>query len=198
MVPEAIRRFSVASFFSAHRSGWFDDVFITPVPKHLFCLQLICTRSSKYSTMPSHHETKIGFTATGHANIQATHPSTLEITMDKDLTLRGDCIIGVAATHSAQTIGTLFRTTVRNKTSRIQTILRAEKHTEEVHGFGSPDLILANPVSLVWRKSRFIDDRTFAIGCDKAAADLNRDLVACLQNPDTTLHVAVIVSVDST
>ena len=39
----------------------------------------------------------ISFKAYGHKNITAKHPKTLEFTKDKDLSLEGDCILGVNA-----------------------------------------------------------------------------------------------------
>ena len=35
------------------------------------------------------------FLAYGHKNVTSLHKSTFEITTDKDLTLKGDCIIGL-------------------------------------------------------------------------------------------------------
>ena len=36
----------------------------------------------------------------GHENIRSNHKKTIEITKEAELTLRGDCIIGVCATSS--------------------------------------------------------------------------------------------------
>ena len=36
-------------------------------------------------------------TAFGHKNVRATHRTTLEITKDEELSVRGDCIVAVAA-----------------------------------------------------------------------------------------------------
>ena len=35
--------------------------------------------------------------ARGHPNIRATHKTTLEVTKEKELSPRGDCIIGICA-----------------------------------------------------------------------------------------------------
>ena len=37
------------------------------------------------------------FTAYGHKNILATHKTTIEFTKDKELSLKGNCIVGVRA-----------------------------------------------------------------------------------------------------
>ena len=40
---------------------------------------------------------KYKFHAYGHPNILATHKTTLEFTKDSELSLKGDCIVGVKA-----------------------------------------------------------------------------------------------------
>ncbi len=40
------------------------------------------------------------FTAWGHENITANHKRTLEFTKDNELSLEGDCILGVSANFS--------------------------------------------------------------------------------------------------
>lgn len=70
--------------------------------------------------------------------------------------------------------------------------------TDEVQGFGSPDLTLQAPSSLVWRTSAYKDDRTIAIRCNKAAVSINRKLVQELKNPSTLLQVVIVVSTPST
>ena len=40
---------------------------------------------------------RYSFTCYGHENITAKHKTTLEFTKDKDLSLKGDCIVGVNA-----------------------------------------------------------------------------------------------------
>ena len=134
------------------------------------------------------------FTAQGHPNIQATHSSTFEITMEAHLSPKGDCIIGVNGSHGAQQLNAHLGDILRCPDSLILTQLKVGTLTEEIQGFGSPDLTLKSPTSLVWRTSNFVDDRTIAIHCNKAAKDLNRKLIALLQNPETTLHVALLVS----
>ena len=40
---------------------------------------------------------KYNFTVRGHNNVLALHKNTVEFTKDKELTLNGDCILGVDA-----------------------------------------------------------------------------------------------------
>ena len=136
-------------------------------------------------------------TAYGHANIQATHSSTFEITIDSNLTMKGDCIIGIKASHNAHHLHTYFGDAIRCPEIRILTHLSAGGITDQIQGFGSPRLTLTSPTSLVWRTSEFVDDRTVAIRCDKAAKDLNRRLIESLQISDTELQVIITVFVES-
>jgi len=138
-------------------------------------------------------QVKFTLTAKGHTNIQATHSSTFEITLDSHLSRQGDCIIGVEASHSAQDINNILGTALRSPDSQIHTYLSVGEISEIIQGWGSPKLILSEETSIVWRTSDFVDTRTVAIQCDKAAKNLNRALIALLQNPDSTLQVTLIV-----
>jgi hypothetical protein len=143
--------------------------------------------------MEKKEQVKFTLTAKGHANVQATHSSTFEITLDPHLSRQGNCIIGVEASHSAQDINNILGKELRNPGSQIRTYLSVGEISEHVQGCGSPKLILSERTSLVWRTSDFVDARTVAIQCDKAAKDLNRALIALLQNPDTSLQVTLVV-----
>ena len=143
--------------------------------------------------MEKKEQVKFTLTAKGHANVQATHASTFEITLDSHLSRQGDCIIGVEASHSAQDINNILGEALRHPGSQIHTYLSVGEISEHVQGWGSPKLILSEGTSLVWRTSDFVDARTVAIQCDKAAKDLNRALIALLQNPDTSLQVTLVV-----
>ncbi len=143
--------------------------------------------------MEKKEQEKFTLTAIGHANVQATHSSTFEITLDSHLSRQGDCIIGVEASHSAQDINNILGDALRCPGSQIHTYLSVGEMSECIHGWGSPKLILSEATSLVWRTSDFVDARTVAIRCDKAAKDLNRVLIALLQNPDSSLQVTLIV-----
>lgn len=140
----------------------------------------------------------ISIIAYGHPNIQALHGSTLEITMASHVTLQGDCIIGVRATHSAHTLNQLLGLYLRQHETKVITRLSAGPHTEVIRGRGDPALSLRDVQSLVWRTSTFVDNRTIAIRCDKAARDLSREFVRALQEPSTVLHVTIEVLVPPT
>ncbi len=148
--------------------------------------------------MENKEQVKFTFTAKGHTNVQATHSSTFEITLDSHLSRQGDCIIGVEASHSAQDLNNILGAALRRPGSQIHTYLSVGEISECIQGRGSPKLILSEETSLVWRTSDFVDARTIAIQCDKAAKDLNRSLIALLQNPDSSLQITLLVFSDAT
>jgi hypothetical protein len=116
----------------------------------------------------------------GHPLVRGTHPTTFEVTVEEDLTLQGDCIIGVGADKGAVDLDPAFRRILARDDARLITVLRAGGLCVEVRGRGSRDLALTHPTDLVWRRSRFTCGRTIAIASDHTARQLPRELIACL------------------
>jgi len=133
------------------------------------------------------------FRAYGHPNIRATHKSTFEITRDRYVTPRGDCIIAVRSEHSASSLPSYIKEAIKNDDVKIVIILESGGVTEAVNAFGSKDLTLKSIDSLVVRKSKYIDERTIAINADKAAKDINRKLISMLKNESTILNITIKV-----
>lgn len=121
--------------------------------------------------------------AYGHEEVRSTHETTFEITKEKSLTERGDCIIAVGATKGAKDLDPRFREAVKSKASRIKITVEVGGLKEVVKAKGTPRLLLTDPSDLVVRKSDYVCGRTVAIGADKAAQDLSRELVEKLKNP---------------
>ncbi|MGC9103496.1 MAG: DUF371 domain-containing protein [Candidatus Methanodesulfokora sp.] len=117
---------------------------------------------------------------TGHENITARHKTTLEITKDENITRRADCIIGVRADKAVSYIPDWLKSHLLSG-GMIEIELVVGGFSLEIHGLGSPDLILSSRREIVVRKSSYIDDRTIAIMADKAAADLPREIVDLLR-----------------
>ena len=67
---------------------------------------------------------KYSFTCYGHENITCRHKATLEFTKDNDLSLKGDCIVGVKADFSIKEIKRFIESLGSNKkiTITIETI----------------------------------------------------------------------------
>ncbi len=60
-------------------------------------------------------------------------------------------------------------------------VLVAGDVRDEVVGRGDPRMSFDDPVSMVFRRSDYVDGRTVLVGCDKGAGDLSRELVERLR-----------------
>jgi hypothetical protein len=130
--------------------------------------------------------------ARGHDNVRATHASTFEVTTDDYLTPAGDCILAVEADRAPADFDDAFVAACREPGARIEATVEADGHRAAVTGRGDPELTFADGRSLVCRTSDYVDDRTVMVGADRAATDLDRDLVAALADgADCRLRLTV-------
>jgi hypothetical protein len=118
--------------------------------------------------------------ARGHEHVAGTHGSTFEVTSDDWLTPAGDCILGVEADSVPADVDPAFADACRDADATITATFEADGHVQTVTGHGHPDLTFGGERSWVGRTSEYVDDRTFLVGADAAAADFDRDLVAAL------------------
>jgi len=126
--------------------------------------------------------------AWGHENILCTHNSTIEITKDKSLTKKGDCIIGVNASKACNDLTLELKNQIKSG-KKIKVILKVDDIQDYFYGFGNQALPLLNRNDMVFRKSKFICNRTVLINCSKSSVELNRDLTRTLSNPKTKLLI---------
>jgi len=131
------------------------------------------------------------FHAHGHPNILGTHKTTLEFTKDEDVSLRGDCIIGVRADFELSKLKDFIRN-AKNNEVKITIRTMPKKHRE------IQDTILAqiNPdfdddKELVIRKTDFVSERTFATGSNKVAFELKRDLINYLKERGNRISIVI-------
>jgi len=130
--------------------------------------------------------------ATGHENVTGEHASTLEFSSDDFLTPAGDCILAVEADRVPADFSSAFVDACRDADSTITATIEADGHSERVVGRGDPDLSFENERSHVVRTSDYVDDRTVMVEADRAAADVDRDLVTALASgADATLTLRV-------
>jgi hypothetical protein len=118
--------------------------------------------------------------ARGHEHVAATHSSTLELTSDDFLTPAGDCILGIEADAVPADVDAALVSACRKRDASIELVLEAGGHRDVIAGRGDPALSFDDDRSLVCRTSDYVDDRTVMVGADKAAADIDRELVAAL------------------
>ena len=119
--------------------------------------------------------------AFGHENILATHPTTLMITKDKELTKQGDCIIAIGADKAVSNLSTEFKQKLRETNTKLNMTIEINGFIEQITAYGSTELDFSNNNDMVIRKSNFTSDRTLAIKADRAAKDLPREFVKNLK-----------------
>ena len=130
--------------------------------------------------------------AKGHENVLSLHKSTFEITKDKDLSLSGDCIIGLDIDKSMVDFPQEFKEKLANDDTKVIVELKTPNAYDTIEGFGHHDLSLSHPTDIVCRKSTFVCSRTLMIKSNKAAIDLNRDLIKDLANGES-MEVNIIL-----
>src|SRR5712692_4087711 len=121
----------------------------------------------------------------GHENIRSIHPKTIEITTEPNLTLNGDCIIGVKANCGCNDIPERLKSLLQNSKSEVSCTIIVNELKFTIKGKGSEKLTLTNPHDIVIRKSSFTCPRTLATNCDAAANTIPRKMVKLLRNQDT-------------
>jgi hypothetical protein len=95
--------------------------------------------------------------------VQSVHARTIEITKDKDLTLKGDCIVGINANKACKDLNAEIKKRIKKKDSLMEIELIVEPYNFTIKGSGNDRLLLSNEDDIVLRKSKFICDRTLSI-----------------------------------
>ena len=127
-------------------------------------------------------------TAYGHPNVTSTHTTTLEITKAAEIDKEADCIIAVRADKACADLSEDFKNELKSARKILITI-QAGRASDTIVAYGSPALRLSHKEDIVIRKSDFIDNRTLAILADKAANELDQDLVDELKKGDTKVKI---------
>jgi hypothetical protein len=128
----------------------------------------------------------------GHTNVTSKHKTTFELTTDHEISIKADCIVGVASEKSMKDFSEELKKAMR-RNAEIKVILKTKNAYDVITGHGHPDLPLDHPKDIVCRKSDYICGRTLMINADKAACDLNSDLINDLKNGEE-MQVEIIVS----
>ncbi|MDQ6723558.1 MAG: DUF371 domain-containing protein [Thermoproteota archaeon] len=117
----------------------------------------------------------------GHPNVQSLHSRTIEITKDRELTLNGDCIIGVNANKSCRDLSYQIKEKIKKQNSLIEIELIVEPYSFLIKGSGNNNLLLTNHDDIVLRKSKFICDRTLSINCNFSSLEIPREIINLLK-----------------
>ena len=131
----------------------------------------------------------------GHKNVRSTHQKTIEITSDSELSVNGDCIIGINSKFGCSGIPEKIKSLLQNSKALVNITISVNGLNFKIKGTGHKDLILSHPHDIVIRKSSFLCPRTLAINCDKASHEIPKKMVRMLQDPNTKGIFAIDVSI---
>ncbi len=109
------------------------------------------------------------------------HKTTLEFTKDDYLTKKGDCIVGIKADFCLEKLKEFVKNNDKIKIKFENEIINAEINKE-----------FNDDKEMVIRKSDFKDKRTFAIRADKAACDIDREIIERLKNPEEEVEIILV------
>jgi|TARA_B100001013_G_scaffold225736_1_gene138237 hypothetical protein len=129
----------------------------------------------------------------GHSNVTGTHKSTLEITTEKHLTDKGDCIIGVNAKTACNTLNSKIKEEIQKDNNQITIELIVEDMKFKTKAMGSSKLSLKHKKDIVLRKSKFTCTRTVGINAENAAIDIPREMISKLRNPNVKGLFRIII-----
>ena len=129
----------------------------------------------------------------GHKNVSSLHKSTFEITKDQEIGPTADCIIGIAMDNTMNEFPQEFKSKIANSNTKVTVILDTENGYDEIVGFGHENLTLTHPTDIVCRKSDYTCSRTLMINANKAAKDLDLDLIEDLKN-EKKMKVTIILT----
>ena len=129
------------------------------------------------------------FIAYGHPNILGTHKNTFEFTKEENISLKGDCIIGVKADFELEKLEKLIK---KLKNRKLLIKIKPENSkiaSEEIEAELNPTF--KDDKELVIRKTNFISDRTLGIKANKAAFELKKDLISYLKKKESKIAVII-------
>ena len=133
--------------------------------------------------------------AYGHENILASHPTTFEITRDKTLSKKGNCIIAVSANKAMVDLDSEFKKRLQTSKTKVTILLEVGNLSEIIYAFGHPSLTFLNPTELVIRKSDYVCDRTFAIKANKAACDMPKTFIKKLKDSTQEIRISLTLNI---
>lgn len=117
-------------------------------------------------------------------NILSTHKKTIEFTKDSNLSLQGNCIIGLDADFE---LGKLLNFVKENKKKKITAIISAGGINDKFTFYLNESFTSENEI--VIRRGDYLSERTLGNRCDKSSMDINRNLIEQMQNNSSILKV---------
>ncbi|MBN2336367.1 DUF371 domain-containing protein [Candidatus Bathyarchaeota archaeon] len=133
------------------------------------------------------------FKARGHPNMLSTHGTTLMTTTERQLTLKGDCVVAVSAKKGLIDLDEDIKNAARSDDAVIKFTLEVDGTEFVATGRGHPGLTFSHPSDIVVRKSGFVCGRTLMVRSDKAACDVPREMATRLNDEGAEITVTITV-----
>jgi uncharacterized protein len=129
----------------------------------------------------------------GHPNVQSLHLRAIEVTKNPNLTLRGDCIIGVRANKACKDLDPSLQRLLKKQDSVVRLSIITGNLFYRFNGFGNSRIMLLDAQDIVIRKTNFVCSRTLCVNSDKAASDIPRDIIRSLQDPERRAVLSIYI-----
>ncbi len=121
----------------------------------------------------------------------AKHRTTMQVTKDREITIRADCVVGVRADKSVRDLSSELKSHLLEGGSVLVGIVVGEMEFR-FEARGDPRLRLIHDRDSVVRKSDYVDDRTLAIRSSAAARDIPRDMVRGMRRSDQVVVMELV------
>ena len=117
----------------------------------------------------------------------------MEITREKDLTERGNCVVAVDSSVGLIDLPAEVKKALADERCKARLTLKIADQIFCVEGRGDPRMTLSHPTDFVIRKSGFVSDRTLMVHANRSAADIPRSVVRLLSNSTQKVVVNLVV-----
>jgi len=134
---------------------------------------------------------ELEFKARGHPNIRCSHGTTIMVTKDPNVSIRGDCVAAVDADLGLADLPAEFKEAARSYDTIIELTLEVGARRFTVEGRGHPSLTYSHPSDMVARRSGYTCGRTLMVGAGKASEDVPRGMLPLLQSPDSVIKATL-------
>jgi len=124
--------------------------------------------------------------AHGHPSIDATNLRAIFITKAGEAKENG--VVAVRANKSPKDFKKEIKDALK-EARKIEITIEAEGVTDKIIGYGSPALKLSSSEEIAIRKDDFIDGKTVIILADKAANELDQELIEKLRKENTKVKI---------
>jgi uncharacterized protein len=124
------------------------------------------------------------FDCFGHKNILGTHKNTLEFTKETDLTINGDCIVGVNANYNNSNLLKFIQSL---RTNKVNATIIVDNLIDKINFTVNKDF--NDKKEIVIRITDFVSSRTFGTRCNKAAINLKRNIIKKMKSEETKMTI---------